>query len=125
MNGRKITRTEAQAFIEAYSQGREPDKDWIWGQKYSLQLLKEFMQTIDDYNNASPTDPITDIRIYYAKSTRAVGNRPATEYPDLVIVPVNEKDDDPYYQKNDGEIKMKDGGDGGMGGGMPCPNVCP
>jgi hypothetical protein len=126
-NGKKMEIGKATDNIHAFrleveqvsAQLNLPPKELAIGQKFDLQLVKDFMTAIQRHND-DPTKEldIDSIRIYLAKS-----HREGDEYYDVVIVPVltNDKDLHKVYPKEGFVDELETL----LGEGLPCPNVCP
>lgn len=91
---------------------------------FELSLIEEFIKSIHAYNANHPgSEPITKIRMYYAKSQRGSLKHPDR---DLVIVPVTRdgKDLYPVYEAQEMQAKTDAGDPGVIAFSNPCPNQC-
>jgi hypothetical protein len=101
------------------------DQKVVGAHQFSLDILKEYIQEIDLYNNSfAEDDPkrITSIRAWKAVSDYDKNNNCVI---DLLLVPVRLDGDDahahsesaPKYSKDNSKMLM-------LGSLRPCPNLC-
>ncbi len=125
-NGKNLSIEDATLIIAKFVQqetGRgTPINQLAVGQKLDLQVLKDFIDAIDNHSQASNIDAV---RIYFGRSTRPeIGS----ENYDIVMVPVLKINDDgkdldlhKIFDREaiHGELPTL------VGNTLPCPNVCP
>ena len=106
-----------------------PANEIVVGNKFDLQLIKDFIAQID-FENSKPDVNITAIRIYHGIGTRSKTN--GQDERDAIIVPVDNNDVD-YHEVYVGPRPLLFVGTPILkstiypvilGKGTPCPNVC-
>lgn len=125
-NGKNLSIEDATLIIAKFVQqetGRGTPIDQLAvGQKLDLQVLRDFIDAIDNHQQAANIDAV---RIYFGRSTR-----PGTgsENYDIVLVPVlkiNADGKDLDLHKVFDREAMRAELPTLVGNTLPCPNVCP